>query len=439
MSYYNNQPYYGGQPQYPGQNPGYGQPAPGGFAMPNAGQYPPPSGPPGGPAQGSYPPPPGPPPIPGNYPGSSYGSGPPQANNSYYPPPGPPPGHSSAPQGSPYPPPPGPPPGPHGSSYPPPGPPPHGGPSPYYGAPSAPPPVQYNSAPGYGQPAPFFLGVQVPVSTFNRLSTDPPVPGYDARGDVEAIHKATKGFGTNESQLIKTLAPLNAIQAHTLSVQYKAAKGRDLGDLIAKETSSWFAMGLRGIILGPVTWDVELVHRAVSGLGTHEDLLNEILLSRTNDEINILKAAYQDRYGRRLEQMIMDDLSMKTKNMFVMVLNASRVPDNAPVRQPDVDADVERLYNAGVGRRGTDEMAFCEVLVNRSGPHLAAVAAAYHARYKMTLTRAIKKEFSGHMKSALLYIAHGAKHEGRGIWRDAKLLEAAMAGLGTKDERLVWR
>ncbi|KAL0946520.1 hypothetical protein HGRIS_012732 [Hohenbuehelia grisea] len=412
MSYYNNQPYYGGQPQYPGQNvckasfirmysPSDSS-EPAWLWTTSSGRIrdaecwpictgffrdlhalwrlivfkPPPSGPPGGPAQGSYPPPPGPPPIPGNYPGSSYGSGPPQANNSYYPPPGPPPGHSSAPQGSPYPPPPGPPPGPHGSSYPPPGPPPHGGPSPYYGAPSAPPPVQYNSAPGYGQPAPFFLGVQVPVSTFNRLSTDPPVPGYDARGDVEAIHKATKGFGTNESQcslltsvffreadfsvtvypVIKTLAPLNAIQAHTLSVQYKAAKGRDLGDLIAKETSSWFAMGLRGIILGPVTWDVELVHRAVSGLGTHEDLLNEILLSRTNDEINILKAAYQDRYGRRLEQMIMDDLSMKTKNMFVMVLNASRVPDNAPVRQPDVDADVERLYNAGVGRRGTDEV-----------------------------------------------------------------------------------
>jgi annexin A7/11 len=43
------------------------------------------------------------------------------------------------------------------------------------------------------------------------------------------------------------------------------------------------------------------------------------------------------------------------------------------------------------------------------------------------------------MRQALLYIAHGAKHDGRGVWRDAKLLESAMAGLGTKDERLVWR
>ncbi len=43
------------------------------------------------------------------------------------------------------------------------------------------------------------------------------------------------------------------------------------------------------------------------------------------------------------------------------------------------------------------------------------------------------------MKDALLYIAEGAKREGRGVWRDAKLMERSMAGLGTKDERLVWR
>ncbi|KAF4576327.1 hypothetical protein EYR36_001073 [Pleurotus pulmonarius] len=284
-----------------------------------------------------------------------------------------------------------------------------------------------------------YLGTPIPLSAVNKYSTDPPVPGYDARGDVEAIHKATKGFGTDESQLIRTLAPLNAMQVAALAVQYKAAKGRDLAQLIDKETGSWFGMGLRGIVLGPLGWDVELLHRAVAGVGTHEDLLNEILLSRTNEEMNMLKSAYRDQYNRNAEQDVANDLSMKTKNLFVMAMNASRVPDNVPVNPQQVAADVDQLYNAGVGRKGTNEMVFCEIMVNRSGPHLAAISAAYHAKYKMTLTRAIKKEFSGHMKDALLYIAEGAKREGRGVWRDAKLLERSMAGLGTKDERLVWR
>ena len=36
---------------------------------------------------------------------------------------------------------------------------------------------------------------------------------------------------------------------------------------------------------------------------------------------------------------------------------------------------------------------------------------------------------------------HGVKpkRDGRGIWRDAKLLEKSMAGLGTKDQQLIYR
>ena len=35
---------------------------------------------------------------------------------------------------------------------------------------------------------------------------------------------------------------------------------------------------------------------------------------------------------------------------------------------------------------------------------------------------------------------HGAKskHDGQGFWRDAKLLEKSMAGLGTKDTQLIY-
>jgi hypothetical protein len=48
----------------------------------------------------------------------------------------------------------------------------------------------------------------------------------------------------------------------------------------------------------------------------------------------------------------------------------------------------------------------------------------------------IHSEFSGHMRDALHFIARGAEMDGQGVTRDAELLEAAMAGMGTKDERL---
>jgi annexin A7/11 len=52
------------------------------------------------------------------------------------------------------------------------------------------------------------------------------------------------------------------------------------------------------------------------------------------------------------------------------------------------------------------------------------------------LTRRIHSEFSGHMQDALLHIARRFEADGDGILRDAEMLEAAMAGMGTKDERL---
>lgn len=43
------------------------------------------------------------------------------------------------------------------------------------------------------------------------------------------------------------------------------------------------------------------------------------------------------------------------------------------------------------------------------------------------------------MKDGLIFIARFAEGDGQGVQRDAELLEAAMAGMGTKDERLIWR
>jgi annexin A7/11 len=45
------------------------------------------------------------------------------------------------------------------------------------------------------------------------------------------------------------------------------------------------------------------------------------------------------------------------------------------------------------------------------------------------------------MRVAFLHIIEGAKpkRDGQGIWRDAKLIDKAMVGFGTKDTELVYR
>ncbi|WWD20122.1 hypothetical protein CI109_104598 [Kwoniella shandongensis] len=349
----------------------------------------------------------------------------------------PPPHQAQAPYGGHSPQPPYGAPPPHQQQYgaPPPTQPPYGGapPQQQYGAP---PPQQ----PGYGAPAPggaaAFLGVAIPAPPpaipISQLS------GYNPQFDAERIRKATKGFGTDERAIIDTLSPLDPFQMEVLSRTYEQTVGRSLQKTLEKELSSWLEYTLVLLALGPLGGDLHLLHRACRGVGTHEDLLNEVLLGRTNEEIFYLKDGYKRVYNQDLQATIKGELSMKTERMFNMALSGQR-DESTFVNQQLVQQDVETLYRAGPGKVGTDEIAICGILLSRSEAHLQAIAQAFPQRHRVSLSQMIQSEFSGHMRDGLYHIARGAEGDGRGVVRDAELLEAAMRGVGTKDERMIYR
>ncbi|KAK4685320.1 hypothetical protein P7C73_g4829, partial [Tremellales sp. Uapishka_1] len=321
-----------------------------------------------------------------------------------------------------------------------------GGPQPPYGAPQqsygipqqsyAATQQPYGAPPPPSASGPRFLGVPIPPPP-------PAVPistlsGYNPQFDAERIRKATKGFGTDERTLIDVLAPLDAFQVDVLSRTYEQMVGKSLKVTLEKELSSWLELTLVLCSLGPLACDIHLLHRACAGAGTHEDLLTELLLSRTNEEIFLLKEGYKRVHGKDLVAVVRGELSMKTERLFNMALSGTR-DENPFVNQQLVQQDVEALYRAGPGKVGTDEIAICGILCSRSNEHLAAIAHQFPSRHRVTLSHMIASEFSGHMKDALLYIAEGVEADGTGVTRDAKMLEHAMAGAGTKDERLVYR
>lgn len=281
-----------------------------------------------------------------------------------------------------------------------------------------------------------YLGVYVPPHA--GQAPGPPPPGFNAQAVVDAIRKATKGFGTDEKALINAITPLDAVQIDAVSRQFKSTVGKDLLTVLEKETGGWFEACLRAKVLGPVGYDVWLVHRACDGAGTHEDILNEVLLCRTNAEIHTLKQAYHATYHRDLDKVVEGELSMKTKRMFVMALQGARGDENAPVDGRLVEQDVHDLHVAARGA-GTDEIKICGIFCQRSTRHLQAVGQAYYHRHKRTLADMITSEFSGHMKDGLLYVANTVLPGPPGVSRDAQLIEAAMSGAGTKDERLIYR
>ncbi|KAG6830743.1 hypothetical protein H0H87_007220 [Tephrocybe sp. NHM501043] len=283
----------------------------------------------------------------------------------------------------------------------------------------------------------------------------PPLPfgaskaeGYDPSQDAAVIYKALKGFNVDENALIKTLPKIGILKMDALADYYLSHHGQQLVEHLDRKKGGDFGKALHAIVVGPLAYDVELLDltSALSSPGTKEAIFTELIMDRSSDDLYRLSVEYKYKYGTDLSMRIKKDLKGSTERrdfiVFLLALNVRRPPDNLPVDDAQVRKDVDALYHAGESRKGTDvdEMVFFKILLSRSRPHLSAVVQGYGQTYR-SLTKVIKKEFTGHTGDALKYIIESVKpkRDGRGIWRDAKLIHKTMKGAGTNDTALIYR
>ncbi|KAJ5083958.1 hypothetical protein NUU61_008537 [Penicillium alfredii] len=397
------------QPPYPPQP--YGAPPPGHYPPPQHGHYgqpPPPQG-------GYYGAPSPQPPV-------GYHAPSPQPPYGHGPPPGQQPPHGAPPHGQP----------PHGHGLPPNQPPP--------GGPGYPPPGGYGAPPPGGLPPPggAFPGHSAhgaPALPSAGYAPGQVAPG-DFRGEADALRKAMKGFGTDEKALIQVLARLDPLQMAAVRDTYSRHLGRDLYKDVKSETGGYLRQGLLAVIDGPLMHDVQCAREAIEGIGTKEWLLNDVLLGRSNADLNAIRIAYERTYRKSLSKDVEDDLSFKTAGLFASVIRAARHEESAPVNPQTIDAEVRTLHDATSARMVNNVAEVCGIFARSSDTELRAMSHAFQSRYHSSLEKHVEKEFSGHMEDALLHILRTASDP---AMRDAILLEDCMRGMGTKDERLVVR
>lgn len=171
----------------------------------------------------------------------------------------------------------------------------------------------------------------------------------------------------------------------------------------------------------------------MKGLGTDESVLIEILCTRTNKEIIAIKEAYQKLFDRSLESDVKSDTSGNLKKILVSLLQANR-EEGDNVDKDLAGQDAKDLYDAGEGRWGTDELAFNEVLAQRSHKQLRATFQAYQVLIGKDIEEAIESETSGNLKKAYLTLVRSAR-DLQGYFADR--LYKSMKGAGTDEDTLI--
>ncbi|KAL3801933.1 hypothetical protein HJC23_010277 [Cyclotella cryptica] len=220
----------------------------------------------------------------------------------------------------------------------------------------------------------------------------------------DEIYKATKGFGTDEKAIIATLGSKDCKERFLIAFRYKEKYGKELYDLMKKENSGDFGILTQLLALPIPEAEAKIIRIATKGFGTKEKLLYSVICGRSNEEIEILKKAYFQRYNKDLSILVSSELSGDIKKLAMCCLQGIEEKyDPTYHTESKAREDAEKFYKAGQGKWGTDEATLFEIICKAPPKYLKLINDAYVNKYEVNLEYALKKELSGKAESAAIF------------------------------------
>ncbi|XP_019619915.1 PREDICTED: annexin A7-like [Branchiostoma belcheri] len=256
---------------------------------------------------------------------------------------------------------------------------------------------------------------------------------FDAEEDAKILRKAMKGMGTDEKAILELLAERSNAQRQKIKLQFKTMYGKDLIQDLKSELSGDFKESVMALFVPTTEYDAWCLNNAMVGLGTNEEVLIEILCTRTNEEIAEIVRVYREKFKRDLEKDVVGDTSGHFKRLLVSMTTANR----DEVKEVDYEKAVKEakeLYKAGEKKWGTDESEFNRILACRSFPQLKATFDEYIKVSQRDIMGTIDREFSGHVRDGMKAIVQCVRNRPEFF---ADKIHKCVKGLGTDDHTLI--
>ena len=130
---------------------------------------------------------------------------------------------------------------------------------------------------------------------------------------AEEMYKAGEAkIGTDESVFNKYFCTLSPIELAQVSREYHKLTGNTILQAIDKEFSGDSKKTLRTIVyatLSPSEYFATRIHDAVKGLGTKDQLLIRVLVSRSEIDMPQIKQYYKQLFGKDMYEDVKNDIS----------------------------------------------------------------------------------------------------------------------------------
>ncbi|KAJ8378072.1 hypothetical protein AAFF_G00248670 [Aldrovandia affinis] len=196
------------------------------------------------------------------------------------------------------------------------------------------------------------------------------------------------------------------------------------------------AKGARRVLVAEAQFkaedDVEKLRGAMKGAGTEEATIIEVLVHRSNSQLQRIKAEYKRAMGKDLEDDLKSELSGNVEKVVMGLL------------MPTPVYDAYELRNAiKVRGRGTDEACLIEIMASRSPAEIKAFTEIYKKDHGESLEDDICSDTSGMFQRVLISLLTAGRDQSNEVnealaVKDAKdIYEAGEACWGTDEAKFL--
>ncbi|KAM4533242.1 annexin A1-like [Fundulus diaphanus] len=271
-----------------------------------------------------------------------------------------------------------------------------------------------------GKPKPKYYGTIIPY------------PDFNASNDASVLQSAIESKGVDEDVIIAVLVKRSNEQRQKIKAVYEASSGKNLVKALKSALRSHLEDVALALLMPPAYFDAHLLRMATKGLGTDEDVLVEILATRSYGELQEIKTIFKQEYKKDLEEVIKEETRGDFTKALLAMLNTKR-DESTEVDMELAKKDAKILFEAGEKIGNADVSTFINILTTRSNPQLSKTFQHYATISDLTLPKALQMELKGDIEDCLIDIVKCA-------WNTpaffAEKLHRAMKGQGTCENTL---
>uniref|UniRef100_A0A3Q2SPF3 Annexin n=1 Tax=Fundulus heteroclitus TaxID=8078 RepID=A0A3Q2SPF3_FUNHE len=280
-----------------------------------------------------------------------------------------------------------------------------------------------------------------------------PYPNFNASSDASVLQSAIESKGVDEDVIIAVLVKRSNEQRQKIKAVYEASSGKNLDKALKSALRSHLEDVTLALLMPPAQFDAYLLRKATKGVGTDEDVLVEILATRSYGELQEIKRAFKQEYKKDLEEVIKGETNGDFTKALLAMLNTKRdestevdmelAKKDAKVKVMKTNSEslkllpphptkkktkkkklnfmlvfvtfrmhvkcawntpaffAEKLHRAMKGQ-GTCEETLIRILVSRSEVDLQKIVEQYRAMFEKTIHEDIVNDTSGHFQKVLL-------------------------------------